>query len=282
MNTKQFRKTVDDQCRQPKKGEAIQVVDDLEIALARVESSAKEIGLAGDEINGVKNRLIEEAQTKWMTTRYAVLDMSFADQSREVHFGRVEDNPRKFEFKDGEAPGAEYGTLPVFVTLWDSLHDHESHYDEQEKGWRSGMKYEHYLGTVARVRVGRDSFPPVRVEAVVSVPSGIDSEMFKRVRKCISFLRMFGLATFERGIERSSRREGEVEVGVLWCPTEESWSLKDEPIRPKGDPAVLVRHNKTVYLVGYFDTPDEKPIDNIIREFTSGKIGKALPKRGKR
>lgn len=280
METKEFRRIVDGNCRPPTtKAEAMKVLDDLIVALGRIKEEATKIGLAGDEIKGVRARLIREAEIKWMKTRYAVLDLSFMEQTREVFYGRNDKNPSVVEFKED---GGELGLLPVFVSKWDELNDYEEHYEEDARSFNRGMQYEHRLGTLPGIRVGRESFSPRNVNAVASLPSGINASMFANIRKCIAYLRMFNLMTFERGIAREGRGwKRDIQVGVLWAPTPESWTLKDTAVRPKGDPAVLVQKDDVTYLVGYYDTPDEQPIDNIIREFTSGNVGKALPKRRK-
>ena len=97
--------------------------------------------------------------------------------------------------------------------------------------------------------------------------------MFQMVRNCIAYLRLFEVLIFARGYERDQRRSNGIEVGVLWAPTLDAWAFRVAPVRPKGDPAILVRSGSDQpYLVCYFDTPNEVSIENLIREFTSGVI----------
>lgn len=277
MLTKEFRKTVDDQAKfAPKDTDLIGILDDLEVSLRDVEGKAKSIGLASDEIDGVRTRLIVEAERKWISTKYPLLDLSFTNRRRDVVYGWNDKDD--VELKNGSEEGCCAGTLPVFTHVWGSVSDFENYFGHNEDN-HSSMEYDEFLGEIPRCK----KHPRRRVHATAKLPSGMSMALITKARRAICLANLFDVILFDRGLDRyDTRHNYNWQVGVLWAPTDEAWSLSHRTVRMKGDPAVMIgrdRANTDHYLVGYYDTPDEKPIDHIIREFTSGKVGKRLPKR---
>lgn len=71
---------------------------------------------------------------------------------------------------------------------------------------------------------------------------------------------------------------------VLWIPSVESIDVKvnKETVRlPQSyDPALLMNRKGRYYLIGLWDSKDEEPFENILREFTVGSI--PFPKKEKK
>lgn len=293
MRTQEFQTAVNCQSRPPAhEPDLIAVVDGLAGRITDATRKAMEIGLSGDEISGLRHRLRHEAEVRWMRTRYATLDLSFMDgetNRKQFVIGRTDAAPDQVELKKVLAPGEEVehtktctvAALPVFVCEWMTFSQLREHFTPtQRDGWRVPFP-EHRLRDhfhLPAVRLHGVHYRALAVTARVKMPEGITPDMFARVRRCIAFLELFDVLLLDRDMcevpaHRRGHRTGDIEVGVLWAPVEEAWAFSTVPPRPAGDPAVVVRSGGTSYLVGYFDTPDEKPIDNLIREFSTGPLG---------
>jgi len=286
MTTAEFRTVVDAQTEKPREDDLAGIVDQLKERIGEVTAKARDIGLNAEECDSLRERLVAAAEYRWMMTRYASIDLSFAQRSLSYLVGRDESRPDQVVMRglvsDDYVPKKTETVvqLPEYVTVWDDLRDWQSRYSEAT-GWnaresvysanqRSGYD-------LPPVRVGGVHYSRTRVYVTTKYPDGITSEMFDRMRKAKAFSRMFGVYLLDRGIEGRLERERD-EFGLLWCPSPDRWVASKEPPRVEGDPAILFRSGGRVYLVGYFDTPDERSLDAMIREFSQGD----LPRKGRK
>jgi hypothetical protein len=76
----------------------------------------------------------------------------------------------------------------------------------------------------------------------------------------------------ELGIDEYRNSERQPKVHVYWAPTLEALSVRTEPPRPKGDPAVVFSVGGASFLLDFYDAPDERPIEHLIREYSEGKL----------
>jgi hypothetical protein len=290
LNTAQFQKSVNFNAEpiQTKRSPHA-VLDDLETAIAKVRVEAVGLGMMANELDGVIDRLINEAEKNWMRTQYATLDLSFTESFRKVLVGPEGEKivAKAWDVFDGEVPkGHAWFALPTYVTHWDEFSDIVKSYhlgSREDDGWyrRDSPFHRCNLGTIERWRVGNEHHRAVNVEARLEIPSGMNQACLNAIRQAITFRELFALALFMRGISNSrmyADRHAN-DVGILWAPVETAWAFQAKPVRPKGDPAILLQGRKgsAVYLIGFFDTPNEKPIENIVREFSEG----TMPKKSK-
>lgn len=288
MTTQEFQATVNKYAEPVQEVETASILDELEQKLTEIEAKAREIGLNGSECTAVRSRLLDAAERRWMRTRYASLDLAFAQKNLTYLLARKEnaydDVELRYDPNGFDEPKKTEVTvlLPEFVEVWDSFREWKRLYDTREQGWsRNEGRYSANNRNgyeINPLRVGGVSYSRKRVFISTKYPDGITDEMFKRMRKVDAFNRLFRVSLLDRGIEDDQDDRMSDDFGLLWCPKPETWVVSDTPPRPEGDPAILYRSNGTVYLVGYFDTPDERSIDNLIREFSQG----PLPKKGKK
>lgn len=270
------------------------ILDELEVAVTRIRVEAVSLGMRADELDGVIDRLIVEAEKNWMQTQYAVLDLSFTESTRKVLIGPNENSKliaKAWDTYDGDTPkGHAWFNLPNYVIHWDEFSDIIKTYHvglrEDSTYYRSGSPFLRVdLGIIERWREGNIHHSRVNVQARLEIPSGMTQICLATVRQAIAFRDLFDIALFLRGLANTRRSRGhhDSDVGVLWGPIEEAWSFESQTIHPKGDPAILLkgRDEATVYLLGFFDTPNERPIENIIREFSEGKVPKKMKSKKK-
>ena len=287
MNTKQFRSAVAKQAIGPERGsDPVAVVDGLAGKIADAVAKAKELGLGGDAIETVRCRFVREAEARWMRTRYATLDLSFTHGKRRVLLGRSAADPDQVEVRKwlGPATGDEpvggreelVGAVPEFACLWNPYQRLREWFSESGTShYGHRFEFHHAVGAFSSGKVGGTHRPALRVEATARMPDGMTDRVFALARRCVAFLRLFDVMLFDREIADERTRVEQFEVGVLWAPAEDAWMFTGSPVRPKGDPAILVRRSDSeCFLVGYYDTPDERPIEHLVREFSRGPLGR--------
>lgn len=281
MNTLEFQAAVN-QHAAPATGEAdiIGIVNEWQQKRKELVEKARELGLERSDIRSVKDRLAREAEGRWMRTRYASLDLSFVEKMKQRFLlsrnaddlnqisivGRVESDQE-------DTATSLIATVPVFLCEWDSLRDLKRRYKDEDASYWRRESASVRVGEIPKHRVGRNHYGARDVSMFARMPDGIDSRLFARVRRCLAYVHLFEAIAIDRGLLDTVSNDDSVQVGILWAPADDAWSVQATAPRPAGDPAILVRRgHSTPYLVAYFDTPDEKPIDHIIREFSEGPI----------
>jgi hypothetical protein len=113
------------------------------------------------------------------------------------------------------------------------------------------------------------------------VPDGITAAHVRSAREAVAHLMLAQSLLFARGIDlddecRKGRYEsggiGDAKVALIWAPNEDVLTLRSDPPRPAGDPAIVLEVVGHTFLLAFYDTPDERPIEHLIREFSEGKL----------
>lgn len=258
------------------------VIEQLQTSLVELTDAARKIGLAADEIDDSRQRLIGGAEARWMREHYAAVDLRFATQKTLHVFARDESDPRVAKVVsspiDTIGRFEVTGELPVFVQLWNNYRNLRNFFDHGADCRGGQFIFKERVGSFPVRRVGQVYDSAANIVASVQMPSGLNEAVFSSICKAMAWLLMFDAQLLQYGIVEpvmSSRREISDRVGILWAPTLDAWTFQAEPLRPAGDPAVLIRGGyRDPYLVCFFDTPNEKPIENLIREFSRGPVSK--------
>ena len=275
MQTEEFRKILHKFTTDPVSADPIEMVGQLQSKIDSAIKKATKLGFSGEEMRGVKRRFLIAAERNWMLARYPILNMEFADRKQRFLLARSFDGhggiemvgPANDETVAGK--GQVVVSLPVFVSVWEEYEEMQRLFSVDNDSYHS-RQFRQRCGRFEAYRDKGISHSRVDIGACVQMPSGITPAMFTRVRRALAYLQLFGVLLFDAGMADSGYDQHQ--VGVLWAPTDEAWSFRGEAPRPKGDPAILLKSGDVVYLLGYFDTPDEKPIANLIREFTEGPL----------
>jgi hypothetical protein len=110
------------------------------------------------------------------------------------------------------------------------------------------------------------------------LPDGIGQKQMKKAQVAIGHKHFARAVCYCHGIDleadlgrtRWDRRDST--VSVIWGPNADVLSFTQTPPRPAGDPAIVIDIGEETYLLDFYDTPDELPISNLIREFSEGKL----------
>lgn len=281
MNTATFQKTVNAAAGKTRPAQLGKILRETAATIDETAAKARELGLSGSEIAGVRERLLDAAEARWMRTRYAALNLSFATGVQHFLVGRSAANlgkpailrsvPADFQASKNEC----VVELPVFVQVWDNYGDWRERYTVEQPRWNDRGDFQVEVMNRAELpplRSGGQHYRAIHLHISTKYPDGLTPAMFRLMRKACAYARLFDAALLDAGLIESERHESRDNLGLLWAPADAAWAVSGTPPRPAGDPAVLFQRGDAVYLVGYFDTPDEKPIDNLIREFTEGTV----------
>ncbi len=204
MDTMEFQAAVGKHAKRAD-ADPIRVVDELAEKIDQAVETARSIGLSNEEMDKVRSRLITEAESQWMQSRYAVLDMTFARAMQKFLVGRDADNPSSVSIigraddATEEGKGQKVVAFPVYCQMWDSLSDFVGRFDLHE-GYARGLSSSNDVGFLPEMRVGQTRYQGVKLYANAKMPSGITGEMFVRVRRAIAFLELFDVLLFDRGL----------------------------------------------------------------------------------
>lgn len=136
------------------------------------------------------------------------------------------------------------------------------------------------VGRFAAYRRKGVSLRGASVNARALVPAGIGSSQKTKAMALLADFYRAAAACLETGVDLFRQadllsRDYPGAIRVIWAPNLDDLSLTTELIKPRGDPAIVWDFGDTFWLLDFYDTPDERPIENIVREYSDG----PLPKR---
>lgn len=255
---------------------------------------ATSLGIGREGTKEARTKLARAFVRRWMMLRFAAIDLSFADRPWWVTARRSNgENTPKIVAASSEKPTGDIdpvttcvGRISRFFSVYTSPEQFALNRGEDadiEAIGKSNTAIR--LGTLSSGRRGSDSYRRVDVTVWAKVPDGICARHVRLVRKALAHYRLADALTCEAGIPlteevqsqngRWTNRSGYPDsLIVLWAPLPEALAVEAEPPRPNGDPAVVVRLGGETFLLDFYDTPDEAPIEHLIREFSEGKLPK--------
>jgi hypothetical protein len=266
-------------------GGASAVVSDYLTTRRQTLADANRLGVGTAGLGEIRSNLATSFIRRWMMTRYATVDLSFTERKWWLRVERDDDNECRivtaYESEpknDTDGERSMIGTIPRFFSV------HADALEFATGDTQLSPRRDHSLGTLARYRAGRKVVREVRVRIAANVPDGITATHRRKTAEALGFY-LFGKAVLlTRGVDLHNeiesakdsyhrrRDEGGAQVVVIWAPLAEHLSIKSDPVRPKGDPAIVLQIDGHDFLLDFFDTPNERPIEHLIREFSEGSI----------
>lgn len=280
MNTLEFQTEILKSVTKTKKEDSRKTVTaDYLLARKKMFRQFKKLQLSGGAAAEAAKTLTDRFIVRWMSLYFPRIDMSFAERERQVLLRRDEvsgdirvaewDYSSVLSKLDGAV--SRVSSLPLFVFMPSvDLSTNDYTFSRHVGGFESRRK--------------RPVLSAANARATTQCPRGVTSQHIKRFHlfrsrllQAISVLERHDIGYTSGGYRRSGfyGQIPDVMSGIVWAPIDTNWSFESEPVRPEGDPAVIATVCEQSFLLDFFETPDEKPIENVLREFSAG----TMPKR---
>ena len=209
---------------------------------------------------------------RWLSRKFSTLDTSFCAKTRHVLLCRDDAGVVRVEKFDYAGTEELDVTRQIVVEI--------PAYAQVTRDEILGTNHTLSINNVGMF--SRRYKPPqaaaVRVRAAVTCPTGIGIRHRRLANRFLAeYLRGIAeLLSLGSPLPRYGYQiRSDIAYGVIWAPQDDTWAFMESPLEPKGDPAVVAVYGDTTFLLDVFDTPKEKPISNIVREFSSGKLRKS-------
>lgn len=199
--------------------------------------------------------------SRWLGTKYPVVDLSFASGTIDLLVRRTENGAEIVgASREAEAPFEMVATVQRFAV-------------QEERGHRCDLMCAFPPPTVTLGGFYFSSFQRDRVKyrdyrgsVQCNRPEGSPKSLRRKLRDISAILMESQAAAIRAGMDLSSARPART---ILWLPRVEDMYLTEQiPVRD--DPAVLVTLGEHSHLVAFWDSPEESPIEGVLREFSEG------------
>ena len=265
---------------------AAEVVADYVATRDATLQQARDLGVGEAGAREVRGRLAKAFVRRWMMLRYAAIDLSFTKRPWWIRVDRNEDELHVVGTFDAEpAPPTDRVTtlcekVNRFFYSKVSIGAFAFGNDEDDDVELKPASIK--LGTFPSGRRGKSSFRSVDVFVSAALPDGISAKHVRKARAAYAHYYIGVAALYAKGIDLNRElvnpdRYGDSDIKrgrltVFWAPLQHALSVTAKPVRPKGDPAIVLTIGGESFLLDFFDTPDEAPIEHLVREFTEGRL----------
>lgn len=285
--TEEFQKAIEPHLDRRAEPDPLAILAELAKQQEKIRGLCREAGMPADATEKALDRATLAAECRWMKCRYPTIDTAFAETARRtVIVRRTAADPEQLEvcpptaepiWPDGK--GETQVEIPVFAHRDTTPEDLAKDYAEgnDRSVVVSGQTHVHLPHGSFNKRSYRQAFCQVRAK----VPAGVTPATFQRIRRAYVWWGLFDLLLLDRGLREHRgqyARRSRPDLVQLWAPVDQALTVTRTLVDPDGDPAVLMRAESGTYLIDYYDTPDEQPIDHLIREFSDGPVGAVLGK----
>lgn len=286
MNTTEFQHEFLSRATLPTHDSADSLITGFIETRRRTMAQAEELGVGSAGLRDIGNKTATAFVRRWMMLRYAALDLSFAKRPWWLTVDRTGGNTPTIVAAADTKPDGEVdpvttlvASIPRFFRASCAAHkfafgDDDDDFDE---GILTGGRVD--AGTLLSGRRKSDSYRTLLVTVHAKLPDGLGRRHVKLVQEAIGHFHCAVALLYARGINIESdlapatRYESrKTNVEIIWAPAVEVLTLTAEPPRPAGDPAVVFSTAGHSFLLDFYDTPDEQPIEHLIREFSEGKL----------
>lgn len=265
-----------------------EVVRDYVATRERTLEQIRSLGVGLNGAREVRGKLAAAFVRRWMMLRYPAIDLSFTTRPWWVRVERGEDAVVEVAEVSDVKPSTAVDSVTGLVGKVErffhasttvakfALGSDDDDDDENLKAPRVS------LGSMIAGRRGATHHRNADVFVSAAVPDGITPAHRQRARDAFAHYHVGIAALYAKGIDLkaefakperyTSRDENAPAITVFWAPLQHALSVTAEPPRPKGDPAIVFSVARQTFLLAFFDTPDEAPIEHLVREFTEGRL----------
>lgn len=265
------------------------LVAEYEATRRKTMASAAELGIGERGLAEIRTKAAMAFFKRWMSSRYASLDLSFTSRKWYLKIERDQDN--KCKVVEAYNQMHDIGGDPALVTLVEVERFFEIAYDLHNFAFKplEDRRAEQRAGELRSTRkYGGMSSMTLRVSAVL--PDGIGERHVRLAQEALGHYHLARALCYSQGIDlradlggENYYRDSDQKIRVIWGPNVDVLTVMATPPRPAGDPAIVLALHGENYLLDFYDTPDEMPITNLIREFSEGRLPKpSAPTAGRR
>jgi len=272
-----FRAEFMDHAVLPEIQELGDIVSEYEATRKKALVSAIDLGIGERGRNEILGKMADSFLRQWMMTKYAGLDLSFTKRKWYLKVERDFDDT--CTIREAYDTPFDVGGDPALVTLVQVSRFFEVSYDLHEfalplDDWEATQ----IAGELRSTRK-YGGMPSMHLRVSAVLPDGISASHVQRAQEAMGHYYMALSLCYARGINllremRSGDFSSRSKVKIIWAPNVEVLTVTSTPPRPAGDPAIVLSLHGQDYLLDFYDTPDEMPITNLIREFNEGKFPK--------
>lgn len=278
MTDAEFKQEFLSRAALPVAEDVISVVDKYAETRKKTIASAIELGIGERGVQEIQQKAAAAFIKRWMMLKFATLDLSFTERKWWLKIERDFNNIVKVTAAYNSP--TEVGGDRANVTLGEVNRFFQIEYDlevfafgdTQEK--RASQK----AGSFASTRKN-GGLRSADVHVFATLPDGIGQKHVKIAQEAMGHYHLARALCYARGINiasdlGSNRYDRIQKVRVIWGPNMDVLSATAIAPRPAGDPAIVLELHGQNYLLDFYDTPDETPITNLIREFSEGNLPK--------
>lgn len=255
-------------------------------------SHIKDLGIGQQGTKETKGNLAEAFVKRWMSTKYASVDLSFTTKPWYLHFKRsannvIEivgdyDNESDIGHVDDDRSLEFVGTINRYFSVSGDLKDLACDFENALDGLNSDTK--HLQGFSSTRKLG--GMRAVNLSINATIPDGMCEKHSEMARDMLGHFYLGRALCYKHGVDLYK----DLDVGynhknafeVIWAPNVEFLAIRATAPRPIGDPAIVANFFGENYLIDFYDTPNERKISNLIREFSTGNLSGLNDKRKKR
>lgn len=242
------------------------LVEKLRDARQKVEKRIRKMGLEStySAKQTAEKTLADTYYSRWLAASYPVVDLSFTESVMELLVERAERGARIIGLKDREPipPKEVVANVARFAI-------------QKDRGGRGeGAIFGNFpdpkckLGAfhVHAFQLNREKFRDYSGDINCNRPEGSPKSLLRKLRDVSAIAMEARAAAVRAGINLECATFGRT---ILWLPRLEDLYITEQiPVRD--DPAVLVTSGKHAHLVAFWDSPEENPIEGVLREFSEG------------
>lgn len=208
-----------------------------------------------------KKKLAEAYYSTWLAGTYPVVDLSFASGKINLLIERTKAGARLIGTADRE-PVAPYELVATVQRFAKQASDGR----RDMLGPMPDPKCRLGTFTFPTFQRNRDRFREFTGNVNCNRPVGSPQSLQKRLLDIAAIALEARAAAIRGGASIAAAEFGRT---FLWLPKlEDLYIEKEIPVRD--DPAVLVTVGDRAHLVAFWDSPNEDPIEGLLREFSDG------------
>lgn len=246
------------------KTDPAKMVESLVESKRRMAKQIKRMGLEGNwQANQTaQHKLTNLFYSNWLGAHYPLVDLSFADSKIKLLIKRSSEGAHIVGLCDRDAEP------PTEMTVSVSKYARQTDEARGRELFSSFPDPKHALGRFIfpKFQLNREQFRSYDGTVNCNRPDGSPKSLCRKFRDVAAI----GLEARAAAIRGGTSVEGPSYGRLfLWEPRIEDLYI-EETIPVRDDPAVLVTLGDRAHLIAFWDSPEENPIEGILREFSEG------------